>query len=1559
MAIKALNLICHVDRLGPRYKADWLHFSLNISLSFTHNPADPLAETDNFDFLQPWKWAGGWGGLVVRGKVAGSNTTVAVQANKIVIIDPPAMWKPDITPLAASLGDVFKATKYEDPQNQKGFRRDAFLSDPSQPNALGERTISESIRDWPGTLGHLSTLPGGVSQALRLTIFFRIDEKALVEEATGTAYDEIIAAPVISSGSPFSAARRPKTPTRPLNDPAAELRRISLIPTAGAPPFYAWDYDGSGPDVIAYQKHCPTVFQAADDSFLDLGTLWVKPPAITPAFTMTRDWTEEMELRLADAFDLPLRLIEALRANIGNVGKPEFWVVTEAFHKAWLASLRDLANFGLAKPPDGAPLADLLLRAVKGSPDITNERGLLEQFEANELGQAGGFDRWVVQLRKGLAAREHVKEDKVLPDPPRPGTGGDTKEELNEYLRGLERVHTLMADEEALATVFIAGWDSVFSGKASFWDQAAKQRLRKQLSLLHARKRMLLGNVGIAWRGLGKKLDAPGALADELKRLLRQYFEDRFGPASATGYGTYRPRVPAIDAGAGKIKESLDAFASEFISRRLLPQPPSGTNPDLAPESIVIQAADLKREEAEKSAEDQKDPLRRTTGVGVLLKRNSDGAAWTCLNLANLTTADTPITFREPVAVPVRLQYRNGVRQALVSYSNQPLIAESPAANLSKKNKLQPLNDAAHLGALLRYENPYTGALRIEGAFYGRDYRAALFGFGPACNLPKEVIREVDGEPIPWLFQIPADQLATRYQTVEFRRRVAVGAIRLGPKDKRAPGQEMGELSLPAIPIEVRPLLQSLRARQGDAHEDVFKQAPLVLLVPRDKQDIWDYSKGRTEFEFTVRPPGVSIHVWDRYIGDGSDPFYKNARIGVWALSHELNDVAADGDKRVNDDVTIDDPAVVQFECLIDRLYPPSSDSPLSTVFDWRPRTPFDPAHPSLKCVQVPPENVKVSSLPKGATVAAPAKVGDTIQIGIPAGEVWRLRIRPKVPASAEAKFDKAIWPYVAGQREPQHGEVIMYIEVADDWPLEGDPRPVAVEKLQARLHEALEVAVDQKEHLQAKLRADGFGKEFADLINKTEVLMQRWRWDGRPVYRLVDDGKGNAVKRFGYPLIPPPNNSSNEPYPQDGILFSGRRSSDCTIWPGQVDFATEPPSQGILYEQDIADLPGALYYRFAVQIHSRYEGLMRAGSILESLQDNVNKVERWKRLPISCRWNREVPRPGVKLILPLTQAWSDQTIKNSDAGQAAPGANKSYTPGLLVVLDEPWFQDSLGGLAERLEGEIVRVSRPDQPEDLRYQFGPDPILNMVEEPFSDSVITLPELVGPMGYTFDTDTEAPLFIKTSFVQPPPQIDGADQDLSWHFVKVRYRRVLEHEGLAESSRTTQRVSPWLDPVWVQLLPPTNLFGLGQDQFIDVNELWYYPKEGLLRNGSGEQVAPIATRPGANSKSRFRLYGLQTLVVSDALGHQDQESLYKIMLMDDSEQGSQPIQPVPAEDAERIRLRLVEVQLRKDSNIGTDLLESLFPKLQGDNPQDTPARIVRISPPIANAVQGRIQ
>lgn len=222
---------------------------------------------------------------------------------------------------------------------------------------------------------------------------------------------------------------------------------------------------------------------------------------------------------------------------------------------------------------------------------------------------------------------------------------------------------------------------------------------------------------------------------------------------------------------------------------------------------------------------------------------------------------------------------------------------------------------------------------------------------------------------------------------------------------------------------------------------------------------------------------------------------------------------------------------------------------------------------------------------------------------------------------------------------------------------------------------------------------------------------------------------------------------------------------------------------------------------------------------------------------------------------------------------------------GIAGRADESFYADAYG-LAECLEGEIIRVSRPEAQTDRVPQFGPEPLISMEASPYAGRRIELAPPIGAIGYTFDTDTDAPLFVRTSFLQDPPAVDGAVADLAWHFLKVRYRRRLDALGVAPALETKPLASEWSDPVWVQLLPAADRITDKSDRTVDVADLSFDPKTGKIHDATLAEFRPAPT--AATGTCTFALYALITLAISDAFGRSDQETFVKMV----------PIETLPA-------------------------------------------------------------
>src|ERR1039457_6737449 len=279
---KNLNLICHLERLCSEYSAGKVDFALNIQLAFT--AGDALA-ADDAAVLKSWK--ANWSGVQVYGLRVGV-VPARIAAADVTVLPPPVL---DTARISTAYEAAFPAGD-----------QDAWKVSPTAPRTA--IAVNETSRPWVAFQAQQARGPAGIPVAMGLTIVFRIPAASLV------GFDEIAAAPVFGATSAFGVAVTPVTPTKPVDDAHAELHRTSAES-------YSWIYAGAPFPVTEYVNACHwSADPPTSDAFLDLKQLWVKPPAA--AIGASRDWSAEFEMRLADAFDMPQRLVEALTQIGGN-----------------------------------------------------------------------------------------------------------------------------------------------------------------------------------------------------------------------------------------------------------------------------------------------------------------------------------------------------------------------------------------------------------------------------------------------------------------------------------------------------------------------------------------------------------------------------------------------------------------------------------------------------------------------------------------------------------------------------------------------------------------------------------------------------------------------------------------------------------------------------------------------------------------------------------------------------------------------------------------------------------------------------------------------------------------------------------------------------------------------------------------------------------------------------------------------------------------------------------------------------------------------------------------
>ncbi|HKQ77822.1 MAG TPA: hypothetical protein VJ810_29260, partial [Blastocatellia bacterium] len=313
------------------------------------------------------------------------------------------------------------------------------------------------------------------------------------------------------------------------------------------------------------------------------------------------------------------------------------------------------------------------------------------------------------------------------------------------------------------------------------------------------------------------------------------------------------------------------------------------------------------------------------------------------------------------------------------------------------------------------------------------------------------------------------------------------------------------------------------------------------------------------------------------------------------------------------------------------------------------------------------------------------------------------------------------------------------------------------------------------------------------------------------------------------------------------------------------------------------------------------------------------------------CRLNRQIL---------LARAFKNEIMAPRD-DQAAP---------LLIVVDEAMMAQA--GITESLACRIESVSPPGGQMSL-YQLGHDPILNLTAP--DPGAPLLHRLIGPFGYTFDTDARQSLFNSSSYFLRP--FGGAER---WDFAQISLRRLTGDPELDQRGVDDTSGEEWTKPVWVQFVPPST-FGLSFDQ-LEVNS---------TPVGEAEQEVTITFRGSSfeahalDWQGKYFTYGvLLTRRICDFRGHSGSEVYLTACgaAIAAAEQDAQISFLLPREWPEtELVVRLIEVQEtphyddtpRADvrENRGQGFWDRLFRTTPGANGdlEDAESRVTRLSPP----------
>lgn len=1559
MPDKHVKILCHVEHVHPADlpasagMPEQLAFGLTISVAVSKGfPKAELAGIKRL--LQPWRW-----------KI--STIKVVTQSGKVIAPDPAVIRQ---------IWQTKPVTDYR-PQLAKRLEAEFTVCEQNFPEQFEWSVISQSyrhpkpgeapncIRPWHIVLAQAATWPAPFPQALNLSLIVRFpfpDQEPIYAVPTFELAGKTFT-PKTDSFVDFDV----DTGKPPDDSQAAATKKVKVC-----------TYDNElvpGTPIMAYVDSCEVRKPAPSESLLDLYTYWIDPLSDFDKFD--EDWRSQLEARMANAFDLSRRITEYLR-NLSLKPSPGAEAIEEGRVGADLAisTLRDLTGIGINPGPNGQSLLERLLPQVK--PGYVLDAARIETVRTAIVAKfASGSDpnSWQSFIKETIPATAGLK---IISSPNQRLSLGEVVTELDQLYHLIfepANLWTLVKEQWRLLKTPLALTDEELEKLAKLVSPAEPLN-RGEPGRMDLRRQLAYENLGVFWRSFVRSklraADGKPLVKQSFACHMRAYCLLRFGKdLTLLAPGPQMPTdLDCVDAKATMDKAKLE---DRYKNLKVVPHAPDpndqaifdqmlpklladiktwtdtfdqtlvATMPGATPSSkvalkksstphSVTLALDTISGEPNVTDPNAADPLSSISGVGVLMRE--PGKEWRCLNLATaeftLDDAQVVPTTR-PVLVPLRLSYRNELKQALINYSNHPLAAKSPAANLTAYHPLAP-GDTPTLASVLTYRYSTDPSARLPSLKFGKAYEYLPFIIGNSGVVP-QLLAAGDNAPCQIdLSKVDANQLTGKIRTFTHQRTAPIGSIRMFDTDGKAC------VSLPRIPDDVYPrardmIIDSPATAVSEDSTPSIDSAPrtLVLLAPDP-----DWKNSVNKFEFTLRLPATDLVTWDHWIGGGiahgikkTDEEVKTLRVNIWTEYHKRLDLGAAtsttcGPPVPDHDASLDDPALAhlfRFELqeelggarskfLDARDITPGNNLVLPPL----PTEPASPYTPSLRPAQS--DLIKVTIIGVNTTPVAPAKyidvVGDAVTIKVAKGKVYRLKLFCCLPVSArEANpvvpfadiWDKPLEEVtINGQRFYKVAPYEMLVEVATDC--------LGINESDCSIRQQLDSLglsgpSDDEANRDAPLKVSfpAAGNPGFPYIYRVELQRQMWRWYGR--------------ETAPHPRVPPFDE-------WEAKEFGGRSDNDYLAVPMQATLTDL--GDGSRTFQYLEHLSGpnvkedlrALHYRFKARATSRYAGMLPS-------PEDVSTT--WTSHFVPCRVRKQPPPPSVKLILPLTESFGS--------------SGKSNTAGLILVLREPWHE--VGGIGEGIEAEVVAY-----PDNKYSEFGADPIISGAAEAPNQSII-FDKIRGPIGHTFDRTLDAALFTSTSFIIPAPQVNGTQRDFSWNFCKLRFRRVIK------VNPDFQLRSNFTEPLWVQYLPEFFLADMGATKFANLrlslnqnNLLVVDGTSGAIATLQGQKVDPSA-------KAVFELYLVLTRRVFDATGRHDQEE-YLGVYFRQGDVWARATSSTPRPDlqpSDPLLARIIEVQRRvSDGKVFTTedaVWDALFDR-SGKILDSQRARIVRISEPI---------
>lgn len=1493
-----LAIICNVERLSSHDDATSVCFGLNVIPALTETSAFPQ------ELLQPWVWS--ISKIVASVSDASGPISPAYDTEVIPQLDSQAT----ILPIRKRLEDEYLLRK-----SPEYFKWDAGNPKNGDSTSSDPNTDPRENLKWHQVLAHASTYPAPIGGLLNLSLIVKIKNLKAADLATKKS---VFLAPQFSvdlttqSGSTkfsFDLTTSPMTGTN---------EWTYTIP-AGLPANYV-------DAVTAYQMP----FIPAKNSVagpLDLNTLWF---GIGNGYSNNEgtNWLSKLEHSLGAAMDLPQLLSQAYNDILTEKERGDLQV-------AILASLRDLTCTGYLPGPGGMSFLALLLSHLNQKLSSSEIKTLEQTLAAAD--QTVTTESWLQSIIASIAlsgsASTPASADRLLGKEPFP---------KDEWLRQVSDLIATVSDEQVKKRILFDRWNAVLTGNASW--EIVKQNLKDDilrydstdLPIVSLKAGMANGLLGCFWSLVTKPgTTVQGSGKTELRtgisEAISSYYLGRFELGSIEQKQRCAPLFPKfkIENASNEVLSKIKA-AADKVAKRIIPEDSAPKLPTKVPEGITVQLASIH--------DGTDDTLTRSlSGVGILMRRSNQD--WYGLNVAQVKAGKD--VFSACSSVPLRLNFQNDLCSSLFTYDGHPLVAKSHAAEL--QNNFQ-VYEREEVGVPAEFGFEYdlvqgSNWGKIPALIFGQDYEFAAYGITNSGVLPRVL---TDSHPTrlkpnpPQKGDLP-DSLVPK-RKIRYLRTTSIGQPRFRSfVETNASGNEntrkikqVDDKKLTDFSEEVVPL----------AHDLGYTQNPLILL--------W---RAENSYRFAVSAPSTDLNSWDRWVA--ADPAMRDTRVCVWADVHRsMNDETGVG---AVPDVLIQDACVDSLRFAMKRLYPEAKEVFVAD-FDCKGSKVKKPQDGSdykngagLRAITGPSANVTLTLLDEefASPPARPFKQrtnnSEPIDITTKRGEIWELTISSVVLAASKERFenfDSGYSPF-----SPIEGGA-KFLASPLKFTIEGavDSMPTAEDVYQSLLVSQTVPSGDGCRLIIDPTKAAN--PNVFTYIKGVELLRQCWRWNG------------NSMNEYPFGKLPldpsPASRNSTEAMNWEATAFHSRTENDSSrtykeVYLGPfIDDKKKmvPGKSAQIHEENMSHDLRASYFRYSIIVTSRYKGLrnfhVRHVQSLLALETPVpdkspQKFTTWKRFYIPCRWTDQVPKPAIKFVLPLTHG-EDSAVRAA---------------GFVVVVSEEWYQ--VGGLSERLHMEVcmtenTRKKYPTpvepKPKDMRYEAGEDPIMYGRSISVNDVVTKQGE---PLGCTFDTDTDAPLFVNTAVYFDPPELawtQPAQVEPAWNFLKVQFKRTLAKEGHADGSR--DRVSELSPPIWIQLLQQSSLY-LNEN-----NNSWHRIKDLTLEvdklgtniAGNFSNGGVVKLQPTKSDDNIFSLWIMVTRKITDMLGNKEHESFVSVLPYSSNKGLTGPDFDKTFMPGFDYLARVIEVQQVRGFSSTESFFDFLFVP---ERMSDVGARIVRVSEP----------